>query len=96
MPCRDRRNNKQETLDRMYHDSETFLYRYRWWIVLLLAVLLAYYLYTRRCETETIVSPVGERTVMVTGGPEPMLGGALNFGDPISNINTEGRKLFRL
>ncbi len=43
-------DNTQVRADRMYHDCETFLFRYRWWIVLVLAILLAYYLYTRKCE----------------------------------------------
>lgn len=93
--CKDKKKNNatnssaesSTTVDRMYHDSETFLHRYRWWIVLILACMLGYYLYTRKCETEASG---------LTEISQPKLVGDLNLGDPTDVLNTEGRKLFRL
>jgi hypothetical protein len=39
--------NVAKSMDRAYHDSENFLYKYRWGIVLILAMLLFLYLYTK-------------------------------------------------
>ena len=97
---RENKNNEQNKdcpairFDRMYHDSETFLYRNRWWIVLILAVFLAYYLLTRKCD--------GTSSSVSTGlfGPQvaaPKIGeGELRLAEPPVPLNTEGRKLFRL
>lgn len=95
--CKDKKKNNatksgsesSSTVDRMYHDSETFLYRYRWWIVLVLACMLAYYLYTRKCETGS-ASQLPEAQVPKLAADD------LNLGEPTSVLNTEGRKLFRL
>lgn len=102
MPCRDKRNNKPEenvenesvggssTMDRIYHDSETFLYRYRWWIVLVLAILLGYHLYCKKS--------VGSKSASGSSSVgEPRLGKAdLNLAEPTNDFNTEARNLFRL
>jgi len=78
-------------MDRMYHDSEAFLYRYRWWIVLILVLLLAWYLYTKR-------SDIGKMYTDVTASSNPRLGSTeLNIGTPTTTgINTDARNLFRL
>ncbi|VBB18517.1 hypothetical protein YASMINEVIRUS_980 [Yasminevirus sp. GU-2018] len=102
MPCKDKKNNKPEeetnsesTVDRIYHDSETFLFRYRWWIVLFLAVLLGYYLYSKRTEKTGSGESTGASSDLAVGGPK--LGpNELNIGEPSSQLNTEARKLFRL
>lgn len=111
MPCKDKRmNNPDEenrmmrSMDRMYHSSESFLYRYRWWIVLILAILLGYYLCTKRCETTGTLA-ASETPVAVTQPSEPLAvtGGmnvsrfnSLNIASPAVNFPTEGRNLFRL
>lgn len=89
-------NGTQVRADRMYHDCETFLYRNRWWIVLVLAILLAYYLYTRKCETGETSAAIPSQSTTVTDMNTPKLGGALNYGEPVSSLNTEGRNLFKL
>jgi hypothetical protein len=105
--CKDKKNNSKNPdgsyvrTDRMYHDCETFLYRYRWWIVLILAILLAYYLYTRKCETgetssTTTVTTATTPAPVVTDVTGPKLGGALNYTEPHTSLNTEGRSLFKL
>lgn len=91
--CKDKKKNNTtnsgSTVDRMYHDSETFLYRYRWWIVLVLACMLAYYLYTRKCETSGFLSLPEAQTPKLAATD-------LNLGEPTAILNTEGRRLFRL
>jgi hypothetical protein len=97
----EQKKNNANTRVRVYRECESFLYRYRWWIVLILAVLLAWYLYTRRCDKGEGAMPamVEEPAPALpqTGGAfGPKLGNNLNFGDPVNNINTEGRRLFGL
>lgn len=48
-----RENNNVQTNERprsLLCEPDAFLYKYRWWIVLLLAFLLMYYLHNRNCE----------------------------------------------
>jgi hypothetical protein len=97
---RENKNNEQNKdcpairFDRMYHDSESFLYRNRWWIVLILAVLLAYYLLTRKCDG------TGSSASTSLFGPQvasPKIGeGELRLASPAVPQGTEIRKLFRL
>ena len=99
---RENKNNEQNKdcpairFDRMYHDSESFLYRNRWWIVLILAVLLAYYLLTRKCDGSNSSSSTSTNLF----GPEvasPKIGGGeLRLASPAVPFGTEGRKLFKL
>lgn len=80
--------NSSAEMDRISHASETFLHKYRWWIVLVLAVLLALYLYSKRTELGIDMYPT----------KQPVLDGTvLNIGTPAQiNIGTETRTLFRL
>ena len=96
---RENKNNEQNKdcpairFDRMYHDSESFLYRNRWWIVLILAVLLAYYLLTRKCDgtsSSTSTSFFGPQVA------SPKLGDLNVASPPAVPLNTEGKQLFRL
>lgn len=60
-------NTVRATADRMYHNTEHFLYKYRWLIVLILAILLAWYIYCHKKElganasalTNTVVTSLG-------------------------------------
>lgn len=71
--------------------SESFLYKYRWWVVLVLACLLAYYLYTRRV-------PVGSRAnIFVSSEPgSATLSGLLSAAPAptVTDLNPEIRALF--
>lgn len=96
--CKDKKNNiKAEaeessmgTVDRYYHNTESFLYRYRWWVVLVLAILLAYYLYTK--NESSVDTAVG------TPSAPGLIGqNELNVGAPVElGVPTEQRKLFNL
>lgn len=83
----------KQFLDRQYHNSETFLYRHRWGIVLLLVVLLAYYLYVKS-ESNSISLQFPLRNPIIF---EPKLGSNdLNLGNPSMNVDTDIKQLFRL
>lgn len=93
----DNKNNERNKdcpvirFDKMYHDSESFLYRNRWWIVLILAILLAWYLVTRKCDGNGSSSLLGPQVA------SPKIGGSeLILASPPVPLGTEGRKLFRL
>lgn len=97
MPCHYKKNNNAEedqelvpererlTLKKAYNKTESFLYRNRWWIVLILAVLLAYYLYSQRVEAS-----------LQTATPR-ILSNELNVASPQEGgFDTVTRTLFRL
>lgn len=105
----DPENQKPNTIDRMYNNSQSFLYRYRWWIVLILAILLGIYLFTRRQETvvespnvlntsnKAPTIPSAESTSTTKSTWYGMPGGAFNFASPAPpDLPTETRQLFRL
>jgi ATP-dependent Zn protease len=72
--------------------SKNVLYKYRWWIVLVLVIMLVYYLYARKIESSTGI-PLGT-SIFPT---KPVLGPAdLVVPEPTISLNTEGRQLFRL
>lgn len=74
-------------MDRISHDSDSFFYKYRWCIVLILAILLAYYLYTKRWELG--IMPNTTTKLPAIGATE------LNISPPaVINVNTEGRNMF--
>jgi hypothetical protein len=88
--CKDK-NNKSEnesTLDRYRHGTESFLYRYRWWVVLVLALLLAYYLYTKKSGTSGLMSDASSSQGIINQGE-------LNVAPP-AQLGTEVRKFLRL
>jgi hypothetical protein len=94
------KNNEQNKdcpairFDKMYHDSESFLYKNRWWIVLILAILLAYYLLTKKCDGSNSNSSSGLFGPQVVS---PKIGGGeLRLASPAVPLDTEGRNLFRL
>src|SRR5579872_7096660 len=98
MPCKDNKKNNthrhgyhmRSAADRMYHDSETFLYRYRGWIILILAVLLIAYLLTRKCEPGLLTDLSSSATGTVQA---PKLTNELNIAEPATvAVNTEARK----
>lgn len=106
MPCKDnqkynsdKENQSSNRMERTYHNSESFLYRYRWWIVLILALLLGYYLYAKRQETvgEQTTTTTTARPIETHGGTINSKLGTLNIASPAPvNLPTEDRKLFRL
>ena len=72
--------------------SENALYKYRWWIVLVLVIMLVYYLYARKIEDTTGIS-LGTSIFP----SKPILGpNDLVMPEPVVSLNTEGRQLFRL
>ncbi len=87
-------SDSTSTMDRYYHDTESFLYRYRWWVVLVLAILLAYYLYCKKSEGTATTSPA--TSVGVSTGSKGVLGqGDLNLASPPIG-DTTTRQLFRM
>ena len=98
--CKDKKKNnatkfgfpKKTAVDRLYHDSETFLYRYRWWIVLVLACMLAYYLYARKCTESGSDSGLS----FFQSNTPKLAANDLNLGEPTLALNTDARRLFRL
>lgn len=85
----DNPNQNSADIDRISHDSETFLHKYRWWIVIVLAVLLAVYLYSKRTELGIMD---------MTSTKKPIVGTTeLNIATPsVINVGTETRNLFRI
>lgn len=74
-------------MDRLKHDSGSFFYKYRWWIVLVLAILLAYFLYNKRTELGIMSSDANPRITATE----------LKIGTPtVVDMNTDVRNLFRL
>ena len=77
--------------DRMYHNSESFLYRYRWWVILVLICLLSYYLYARKSADGASSRITGNTNV------QPKLSNELNIASPgANNLDTVVKKLFKL
>ena len=71
--------------------AETLFYKYRWWIVIILACLLLYFLYARKCEEGSDDSVQNVRWI------DPQL---TNSFDNIGQIyndphNTDIRRLFK-
>lgn len=88
----DKNNKNESTIDRYYHDTESFLYRYRWWVVLVLALLLGWYLYCKKPEGTTTSS-----TTSVTTQSRGVLGpDDLNVASPVQVGGTDMRKLFKM
>jgi hypothetical protein len=83
-------NNPDDEKKIMVQNTEpSMLYKYRWWIVLVVALLLAWYLYSKREEISYTMN--NKPKYAQIGGAE------LNLGMPSTvNIDTEGRNLFRL
>lgn len=71
-------------IDRATHDSGSFFYKYRWWIVLVLAILLGYFLYSKRHDLG----------ITTTNNLPRLTNSELNIAEaPTNMFDTEGRKL---
>jgi hypothetical protein len=93
-----KKNNNTDlnnTCDKMYHDTETFLYIYRWWIILVLTCMLAYYIHMRKCDTR-FESGFGSGIENVMPEGRKLLVTDLALGDPAVGMNTAARSFFKL
>jgi hypothetical protein len=89
----DKNNKSESTIDRYYHDTESFLYRYRWWVVLVLALLLGWYLYCKKPEGGSGTASTSSMTTQSRGvlGPNDLV-----VASPASIGGTDMRRLFKL
>lgn len=77
-------------IDRVQHDNESFFYKYRWCIVLILALLLAWCLFANR-------KPEGYQPATITNYPDTSVipNDAFKYGGAaITGIPTDARNLF--
>ena len=64
--------------DRVYHTTENFMYRYRWWIVLVLAILLGLYLVMKSAnQTNKLTDTIGPTNTNDPKGTSQAGGGAV-------------------
>src|SRR5271169_1711641 len=96
--CKDKKNNKENesTLDRYYHDSESFLWRHKWWVVAVLAILVIVYFYKNHDSTSTGASSgMTTGATGATGTQGVIRPNELNVGAP-ATLDTDERTFLRL
>lgn len=89
-------NHKKETeteseslgfFDRMYHNTTSFMQKYRWWLITVLVLVLVAYIYSKRTE-------LGISNLLTTSKPV-IAQHELNIGD-LPSFDSDAKKLFKL